>query len=210
MQQAGIMAISLSESASSFRFLDSLGQAQVQMRDSSLAIDINWAWTSCSSNRFNHMNSKNTLSLIGLTTITLMLTACDQEQAEVPQSSETPQQVETKDPVTTPKVKQPVQLTRLDDAERLKANKAKETLMTVTGTMKFMSFEGGFYGIVTDKGQKLLPLNLKAEYRQDGMKLKVTGKIETEVMTIQQWGTPFTIESVEVLAPGKKGASNLM
>lgn len=71
------------------------------------------------------------------------------------------------------------------------------------GKVVFNEFEGGFFGIVTDSGEKLLPMNLKTEYRQAGAIVKFKGKKNNDVMTIQQWGTPFTIESIELISKGK-------
>ena len=72
------------------------------------------------------------------------------------------------------------------------------------GTVKYMDMEGGFYGIVTDDGRRLLTMGLPTEYRQHGAKVKVQGKLLKDVMTIQQWGTPFKISAIELLAPGLK------
>ncbi|WDE05681.1 hypothetical protein SG34_001690 [Thalassomonas viridans] len=72
------------------------------------------------------------------------------------------------------------------------------------GTVKYLTMEGGFYGIVTDEGKKLLPMGLAAEYRQHGAKVRVKGELIKDMMTIQQWGTPFKITEIELLAPGLK------
>ena len=78
-----------------------------------------------------------------------------------------------------------------------------------TGTIKFMEFEGGFFGIVTDEGDKLLPMNLAKEFQQIGAKVKIQGQLVTDMMTIQQWGTPFKITKIELIKAGKpKGGSS--
>ncbi len=79
-----------------------------------------------------------------------------------------------------------------------KTDVQKEELMWKTGTVHYFDFEGGFVGIVTDKGEKLLPMGLKAEYRQVGAILKIKGKLVTDMMTIQQWGTPFKITNIKL------------
>jgi len=79
-----------------------------------------------------------------------------------------------------------------------------------TGTIKFMEFEGGFFGIVTDKGEKLLPMNLAKKFHQVDAKVKIQGKLVTDMMTIQQWGTPFKITKIELIKAGKpRGNDNL-
>ncbi|MGB0935892.1 MAG: hypothetical protein ACPGTQ_00470 [Colwellia sp.] len=67
----------------------------------------------------------------------------------------------------------------------------------------FLESEGGFYGIVTNTGEKLLPMNLATEYKVVGTKLKIQGKKIEDMMTIQQWGTPFEIYQVELISKGE-------
>jgi len=72
------------------------------------------------------------------------------------------------------------------------------------GTVRFMNLEGGFYGIITKDGRRLLPMNLKKELRQDGAIIEFDGEVVKDVMTIQQWGTPFKLEEVVLIKPGTK------
>lgn len=76
------------------------------------------------------------------------------------------------------------------------------------GTVRFMNLEGGFYGIITKDGRRLLPMNLKKELRQDGAIIEFSGDVVKDVMTIQQWGTPFKIEEIKLIKPGKVKANN--
>jgi len=69
-------------------------------------------------------------------------------------------------------------------------------------TVKYYDLEGGFYGLVSIKGKKLLPMNLPQEYRLDGTKLKVKGHIVKGRITIQQWGTSFNITESELIKLG--------
>ncbi len=80
--------------------------------------------------------------------------------------------------------------------------KEQNTTM-ITVTVKYLEFEGGFYGLVTQDGKKLLPMNLAPEYRKAGTVIKVSGKQLTDVMTIQQWGTPYQISEVELVKMGR-------
>lgn len=74
------------------------------------------------------------------------------------------------------------------------------------GTIQFNQQEGGFYGIVTSDGKKILPVNLAKEYYQDGAIIQFSGEYK-DVMTIQQWGKPFTIKEIKIIKPGKKSTS---
>jgi hypothetical protein len=68
-----------------------------------------------------------------------------------------------------------------------------------TGTIKYINLEGGFYGILADNGQKYLPGNLAKEYQVDGRRVTFRAKILTGVVTIQMWGTPVEVLSMESL-----------
>jgi hypothetical protein len=72
------------------------------------------------------------------------------------------------------------------------------------GRVQFLNLEGGFYGIITDSGKKILPMNMTKEFAQNGAIVRIKGEVKN-VMTIQQWGTPFTITEIELITPGGKG-----
>ncbi|WP_342676535.1 hypothetical protein [Methanofollis sp. UBA420] len=69
-------------------------------------------------------------------------------------------------------------------------------IATITGTVTYIDLEGGFYGIVADDGTRYLPLDLDPAFEQDN--LSVTFTVEkVDVATIQQWGTPVKVISIE-------------
>lgn len=82
----------------------------------------------------------------------------------------------------------------------------KQNIVWHTGNVKYLPMEGGFYGIITDDGQKLLPTNLDKKYRQHNAQVKVKGKF-VKIQTIEQWGKPFEISAIELI---KAGESNEM
>ena len=69
-------------------------------------------------------------------------------------------------------------------------------LFIKTGTIEYIPIEGGFYGIVTDTGEKYLPLNLPEEYKVDGLRVEFKARIKRGVITIYMWGTP--VEIIEI------------
>ena len=91
--------------------------------------------------------------------------------------------------------------------EKLKEHKMNDVKDEFTnwqqGRVQFLNLEGGFYGIITDSGKKILPMNLAKEYAQNGAVVRIKGKVKN-VLTIQQWGTPFTITEIELITPGNK------
>ncbi|QSZ66324.1 hypothetical protein RJ40_01815 [Methanofollis aquaemaris] len=69
--------------------------------------------------------------------------------------------------------------------------------VTGTGTITYIDLEGGFYGIVADDGARYLPLDLDEAFQQDGLKVRFTLEPAEDVMTIQQWGRPVHVVSIE-------------
>lgn len=68
-------------------------------------------------------------------------------------------------------------------------------LVSGNATVTYVDLEGGFYGLVTESGERYLPLGLNETWLVDGMNVTFAARVNEDVMTIQQWGTP-----VEVLA----------
>lgn len=77
----------------------------------------------------------------------------------------------------------------------------KAMTITLTGTLHYYPMEGGFYGLETANGQKVLPMNLKKTDQQDGAEVELRGHFK-DLMTIQQWGKPFMVEQVKIIKPG--------
>ncbi|TVL28601.1 hypothetical protein [Shewanella xiamenensis] len=71
--------------------------------------------------------------------------------------------------------------------------------MMLQGTVRYLNLEGGFWGIIADNGQKILPKNLPQEYRKDGIRLSFTAQEITGMMTIQQWGKLSNLSDITVI-----------
>lgn len=70
-------------------------------------------------------------------------------------------------------------------------------------TVRYMKLEGGFYGLITHDGKKYYPLNLAKEFQQHDALIRFRGKVNKEILTIQQWGTPFNITEINLLKAGR-------
>jgi len=77
---------------------------------------------------------------------------------------------------------------------------SEKGVISANGTIKYIPLEGGFYGIVTDKGERYLPLNLPEEFKEDGLRVWFKAKPK-KVATIQMWRNP--IEILEMREIGK-------
>ncbi|MFT6919601.1 MAG: hypothetical protein ACJA2G_002237 [Cognaticolwellia sp.] len=157
------------------------------------------------------IKNKNFLSLLA---ITLLLSACgssstDKDEAKTDKANEkiaqTGQENNTQQAETT-FVEAQVNTHKVltgHDMEDTPDQLKDEFNGWQRGRVQFLNLEGGFYGIITDSGKKLLPMNMAKEFAQNGAIVRVKGKVK-DVMTIQQWGTPFTITDIELIKSGNK------
>ncbi len=67
-------------------------------------------------------------------------------------------------------------------------------IIKVTGTMHYLTFEGGFWGIVGDDGGHYDPINLDNALKKEGLRVKFTLRILRDTGSFHMWG-----EVVEVL-----------
>ncbi len=65
-----------------------------------------------------------------------------------------------------------------------------------TGTVVLVELEGGFYGIVTESGERYDPINLPEEFREDSIPVYFEGIPKEEVVTFRQWGTPLELATI--------------
>lgn len=77
-------------------------------------------------------------------------------------------------------------------------NESTDTFIT-TGTVVFLSFEGGFYGIKGDDGKNYDPLTLSAEFRKDGLRVRFEAKELTDQASFHMWGKIIEIKRIEKL-----------
>jgi len=104
--------------------------------------------------------------------------------------------------------KKEVAMSDNDKAGKVKVAKVElskadlDKMQWIEGKIIFLNLEGGFYGIVTKQGEKLLPMNLEAKYRLHNAEVRVQGKLQKDIRTIQQWGTPFRISAIELIKAG--------
>jgi len=73
----------------------------------------------------------------------------------------------------------------------------REGYLAEPGTVKYINIEGGFYGIITEDGLKLDPVNLPDEYKQDGMNVRIWVKKAAAQVNFHMWGTIVEIKSIE-------------
>jgi hypothetical protein len=67
------------------------------------------------------------------------------------------------------------------------------------GTVKYLSFEGGFYGIVGDDGKNYDPINMPQEFKVDGLRVQFTANL-THYLSFHMWGYVVKLFSIEKLS----------
>ncbi len=68
-----------------------------------------------------------------------------------------------------------------------------------TGTIKYLSFEGGFYGIVANNDKHYDPINLPSAFEKDGLKVVFKAKIRRDLYSYHQWG--IIVELIYIIKP---------
>ena len=73
--------------------------------------------------------------------------------------------------------------------------KENENIISLRGTVKHLPFEGGFFGIVGEDGNKYKPKKLESEFQKNGLKVLFKAK-KIPMASIHMWGT--TIKILEI------------
>ena len=69
----------------------------------------------------------------------------------------------------------------------------------VTGTVVYLSFEGGFYGIKGDDGRHYDPVNLPEDFRVDGLRIRFGVKELKDMSSYHQWGVLVELVHIQKL-----------
>jgi len=77
--------------------------------------------------------------------------------------------------------------------------KALKDEQLITGTVRYIKVEGGFYGLVGDNGEHYDPVNLPKEYAKDGLRVKFQVKAMEGMVGIHMWGKIVEIVKIERL-----------
>jgi len=68
-----------------------------------------------------------------------------------------------------------------------------------TGTIKYLSMEGGFYGISGDDNKNYDPINLPKEFQKDGLRIRFKAKIRSDMASYHMWGMLIELIKIEKL-----------
>lgn len=113
------------------------------------------------------------MALLGLALLSLPLSACSQQPVQANQSNSE----------------------QTSSEQSMNASKSEQ----IQGQLVYKDLEGGFYGFIGDNGRNYTLRNLAPEYKQNGIRLAVTGHVRDDILTITQFGSVFEVEAVKVL-----------
>ena len=68
-----------------------------------------------------------------------------------------------------------------------------------TGTVRFLDFEGGFYGIFGDNGEHYDPVDLSDEFKVDGLRVYFVARILLGFASFHMWGQLVSIVYIQKL-----------
>jgi hypothetical protein len=67
------------------------------------------------------------------------------------------------------------------------------------GTVVYLGFEGGFYGIAGDDGKNYDPINMPQEFKVDGLRVRFTANL-TSYVSFHMWGYVVKLIFIEKLS----------
>ena len=70
---------------------------------------------------------------------------------------------------------------------------------TGQGTVRYIELEGGFFGIITESGDHLLPENLPSELQVDGLRVTYSGMTCGPAPNVRMWGTPVLLVRIDAI-----------
>ena len=79
--------------------------------------------------------------------------------------------------------------------------KAADVFMA-TGTVVFIDLEGGFWGIMADDGHRYDPGKLANDFRKEGLRVQMQGRVRTGAVSLRMWGQPIEVLSIKRLDGG--------
>ncbi len=79
-----------------------------------------------------------------------------------------------------------------------------ETFITLEGTVKYVDLEGGFIGFIDKEGKhydlvgkKVSEIKKIIGKSEAGKRVKISGKLRSDILTIHMWGTPLEVINYE-------------
>lgn len=72
---------------------------------------------------------------------------------------------------------------------------------SIVGKVVYQNLGTGFWGVIDDKGNEWLPINMPEQIKQEGAKVELKIEPQEGGMSMMMWGTPVKIISFHTLNP---------
>ena len=72
----------------------------------------------------------------------------------------------------------------------------------IRGKAQYQNIEMGFWGIISEDGQKYRPINMPEQLKIEGADIRCVAKVVDYDVDIFMWGVPVDIISFETPMPG--------
>jgi len=69
--------------------------------------------------------------------------------------------------------------------------------LEIVGTVRHKNLEGGFFAIDADDGSKYDPVNLPESFKKDGLRVKVTARLQKDLMSFHMYGAIIEVVEIE-------------
>ena len=69
--------------------------------------------------------------------------------------------------------------------------------VSIGGEVVFRERDGGFFGILADNGRQYEPANLDPAFHTEGLRVTLSGQLDTTKLGKHQWGNPIELEKVK-------------
>jgi hypothetical protein len=74
-----------------------------------------------------------------------------------------------------------------------------QTEINEKGTVTYLRFEGGFFGIIGDDGKDYDPMDMPQEFKVDGLRVQFTANY-TDLLSYHMWGYIIKLITIEKLS----------
>jgi hypothetical protein len=76
----------------------------------------------------------------------------------------------------------------------------EDEILSSVGTVTYLDFEGGFYGIVTDDQEHHDPINLDEKFKNEGERIFYSYKIRKDSLSFHMWGNIIEITNISLVS----------
>ncbi len=77
--------------------------------------------------------------------------------------------------------------------------KASNNIEVISGTVRYVGEEGGFWGVVGDDGKRYEPIHMPTELRRNGLKIELTATVFKNHYSIRTWGILIEVLDYKVI-----------